>query len=153
MLYTLIAKEEVKMRNAWILAAVLLVSGCSHQVTLMERGGTMMGSGTVPGTLMNSGAIKINLAGEEYDGRWVLSKGGSFNLASMSGTAYGPGGVGSATAVGSGVNMNASGNGNILARSAAGKGLRCVFDYSGFSRTGIGLCQDDDGRLYDMQIN
>lgn len=137
------------MKRVLIAVSVLSLSGCALDVALMERGGPATGGGKVPYTMAKSGEITIALGGEEYAGRWVLAQGGSYSLASMSGASP----AGGMSAVGTGVNFDAAGNGNILARSASGKGLRCVFNYSGFSRTGTGLCQDDNGRLYDMQIH
>jgi len=137
------------MRRALVIACAVAMSGCALDVALMERGGPGTGQGHVPYTMAKSGEITIHLGDDEYAGRWVLSQGGSYSLASMGG-AVPAGGV---SAVGTGVNFDAAGNGNILARTATGKGLRCVFNYSGFSRTGMGVCQDDGGRLYDMQIH
>ena len=137
------------MEKVWIGVCVLLLSGCALDVALMERGGPRMGHGNVPYTMAKSGTITIHLGDDEYSGRWVLSQGGSYSLASMAGTTP----SGGMSAVGTGANFDAAGNGNILARTVSGKGLRCVFNYSGFSRTGTGVCQDDGGHLYDMQIH
>lgn len=43
--------------------------------------------------------------------------------------------------------LNRSGGGMV------GSSLRCSFTFSEFGRTGIGVCQDTAGQLYDMQIN
>lgn len=137
------------MKRIWIAACAMAMSGCALDVALMERGGPKTGQGHVPYTMAKSGAITIQLGDDEYTGRWILSQGGSYSLASMSGGTP----AGGVSAVGTGVNIDAAGNGNILARTTTGKGLRCVFNYSGFSRTGMGVCQDDSGRLYDMQIH
>ena len=141
------------MRIFYSALFVAVLSGCGHNVTLMERGGPAAGGGAIPYTMMNSGDITITIDGEPYSGRWVLSKGGSYSFGTAFGSSVGAGGASTGTAYGSGINMSASGNGNILARSEAGKGLRCIFNYSGMSRNGAGVCQDDDGRVYDMQIN
>lgn len=134
------------MRGLFVAVLTLAMTGCALDVVLMERGGTEMGRGSMSSWLSTSEEITIHLRGEEYKGRAVLSSGGSFNLASMSGPRNG-------MAVGSGVSFNTSGNGNILAKSASGKGLRCVFNYSQMSKSGTGVCQDDEARLYDMQIS
>lgn len=134
------------MKGVLIAVLALAMTGCALDVVLMERGGTETGRGSMSSMLSSSEEITIHLRGEEYKGRAVLASGGSFNLASMSGPRSG-------TAVGSGVSFDTSGNGNILAKSASGKGLRCVFNYSKMSKTGAGVCQDDEARLYDMQIS
>ena len=37
--------------------------------------------------------------------------------------------------------------------SADGTQLRCVSDWNAMSQTGIGVCQDSKGEVYDMQID
>jgi len=37
-------------------------------------------------------------------------------------------------------------------RNDAGQFIRCVFDFSGLTNTGIGECQRNDGRQYDLRI-
>jgi len=89
-------------------------------------------------------SVTVTLDNETYTGHYVYVQGGSFSL----GTAFGSG----QTVTGSAVGVSAVGNGNVLAQSADGHNLRCVFTFSGWSQQGTGACLTDAGALYDMQI-
>jgi hypothetical protein len=79
--------------------------------------------------------------GEEYIGK---TGGTSRAEGQLSGTAA----FGTAT----GVAVSAHGNGLINMRDMAGSYIRCVFSFNGLSNTGIGECQRNDGRQYDLRI-
>jgi hypothetical protein len=45
------------------------------------------------------------------------------------------------------------GGGNALLHAADGSGLRCQFNYNGLGSTGTGICTDDQGQQFDLQIS
>jgi hypothetical protein len=59
----------------------------------------------------------------------------------------------SATAIGTAFNAPTQGNGSVLLAAQDGTTLRCAFDYSQWSKTGIEECQDSTGEAYDLQID
>lgn len=122
-----------------ILAAML--SGCSYNLSLMARNSGKTGSGTAtrPGN-----DVTIVADGITYKGKFSYTTGGFVGTS----TAFAGSATGTATAFGA----SGQSNGNILARSDDGKGIRCQFNYSGWSSGGLGVCQDDGGTVYDLQI-
>jgi hypothetical protein len=91
-----------------------------------------------------SQSVTVKLDGRTYNGRYALVEGGSFALTSANG--------GGQKYDGTAVNVNALGNGNVLAQSADGHTLRCVFTFGDESRSGTGVCLTDAGAAYDLQI-
>jgi hypothetical protein len=109
-----------------------------------------MAMASVPARLGGSGEIEIALKGKQFRGRWVYSaQGGS--IAFGSATVFS--GTDTATAFGQTVAAPASGNGTVLASASDGSSLRCVFNYSEWTATGTGECQDNSGEIYDLQIH
>jgi hypothetical protein len=108
---------------------------------LMGRDGTIArGTATTAG--MGSGPIEVTLRGEVYKGRWVH---GNVGLGATSGFAGG-------TAFNAMTISSFGGSpGSALMSSDTGKTLRCQFTYGGMS--GMGLCEDSQGVLYDLQIS
>ncbi len=132
------------------IAVSALLCGCAATVTLVDRtdGQEYVGR-TIGGTATSEGKLSVLVQGSTYTGHWIYSaSGGGYSLGT--GVAFAPG----ATAVGtaSAVALSAQGNGLIDMRNEAGKFIRCVFSFNGFSNTGIGECQRNDGRLYDLRI-
>ena len=132
-----------------VLAATLLLSGCAHQLDLISRDN----SGNGIGNAQEIGKrIAINLNGRTYVGTYVYDGMKIINTtSSASATAYS--GSRSATAYGNGhssTHIPGSGNGRVLATSG-NDSIRCDFNYSG--GTGIGYCQDNSGREYDLLIH
>lgn len=133
------------MRTTTILfALVSLLSGCAHNLTLVGREGGLRGTGTAPASWGNSGRLSIDLADKTYSGKWVLASGSTGGLL----TTYGAAGVSTGTVVAAG-----TGVGNALLSAEDGSTLRCEFTYSEWSSTGIGICQDGAGKIYDLQID
>ncbi len=98
----------------------------------------------------HSGDISIQLAGKTYTGRWVYAPGGgSIGF----GTASAFSGTQSATATSTFVGLPTGGNGSVLASAPDGSTLRCAFEYSEWGSTGVGVCQDGKGEVYDLQID
>jgi hypothetical protein len=139
------------MRNFLLLAtAAIFLVGCSHSLYLVGRTSGAKGTAQIVTAGNKSGDVEISLAGKIYTGRWVYSPtGGSYS----SGTAFATSGPYSATATGSAVSLPMGGNGSILASASDGSALRCVFNYSEWGSTGTGMCQDNQGEVYDLQIS
>jgi hypothetical protein len=94
--------------------------------------------------------MALQLNGKAYSGRWLYMAGaGSAAITSVSATS-GPHVV---NATGTTLAMPTQGNGSIILTSPDGDVLRCVFDYSEWSNSGLGVCQDRAGEVYDIQIN
>jgi len=110
-----------------------------------------MGSSEVATGIGNRGGdIQVSLAGKIYSGTWVyVSAGGAVGFSN----AYATSGVATATAAGTMVALPTGGGGTILASAGDGSTLRCQFEYNQFGATGIGVCQDNNGVFYDLQIH
>ena len=128
-----------------IIAILLLLAlaGCAHKLTLMERGTGIISHGTVPGSWDNSGNLTIEIEGLVYTGTWVLSSGGGMSLMNT---------YGSQISTSVGFFSSGQGVGNAMLHAPDGSSLRCQFQYSDWTATGIGVCVSSDGRVFDMQI-
>jgi hypothetical protein len=120
-----------------------LLAGCGHNLMLMSREGSTTGQGVAHGS-GGKGELTIDLEGKHYTGRWVAFSGGSLGLLQT---------YGAHPVTGTAISTNAQSTGNALLKAEDGSGLRCEFQFSGWTNTGIGVCQADGGRLYDLQIN
>lgn len=131
------------MKACFLCCAALALQGCAvYDLSLMPRGPGLIAHGTAK---QIDKSVSVTLDGETYVGHYVYVQGGSFSL----GTAFG----GGQTATGSAIGVSAVGNGNVLAQSADGQhNLRCVFSFSGWTQQGTGVCLNDSGNAYDMQI-
>lgn len=132
-----------------LVATAILLSGCSHPLTLFARGGGVSGSGEANEI---GKKVTINIGTKVYTGTYVYD-GGAVIVGSSYGTATAFYGARSAMAYGSTSSTTyvpGSGNGKVLATSSSGDSIRCDFMYS--SGTGIGYCQDSAGQEYDLLI-
>ena len=139
------------MRNRGaILVAALALAGCAHTVYVTGRTTGVSGQTTItPGIGQTSGKIGLKIGGKAYAGRWVYMNGpGSVSI----GSAIAVSGATSASAFGTGVAAPMSGNGSIIMSAPGGGSFRCVFNYSQWSSSGVGECQDETGEIYDLQI-
>jgi hypothetical protein len=132
------------MKKVLLYAAIGLgLPGCAtYDLALMPRGPGPMAHGTAK---QIDKSVSITLGDETYSGRYVYVQGGSFSLA----TAF----IGGQVATGNAMGVSAVGNGNVLASSADGHNLRCVFTFSGWTQQGTGACLTDAGLVYDLQIS
>lgn len=129
------------MKKLLVLGALVLLSACTHRLELQQRGGSMHGFGTAK---ESDKSVVVTIGEKTYRGSYVFASGGSQGMlygANNRGKTVGM--FGSSTGVG---------GGSIIARSADGAGLRCQFQYSTTNSQGLGECQDDSGKLYDLQI-
>ncbi len=135
------------MKIFGLAAACLVLAGCSHSLALMERGGPRVASGT---SSVVGKKVEIQLDGKTYRGNYSLVKDGYSTFTNAQ--AYSSTGrfaYGSAQSYGS----SSMGTGNIIARSDDGSGIRCIFQFSSNSQSGMGECQDDKGGIWDLQIS
>jgi hypothetical protein len=134
------------------LASVVLV-GCTHTFNIYLTG---RASGITAQTEMlataghPSGDVAIVLKGKTYTGRWVYMSGtGTVGLS----TATVSSGLHTATGTGMAVGLPSGGNGIVDATASDGSSLHCAYQYSAWSRSGVGMCKGSDGEIYDLQIS
>lgn len=132
-----------------IVALAACLAGCSHQVYVVGRSTGATGATSVSGP-GSSGPISIALGGKTFIGRWVYTPGGGgVGFTQAAATTGGQTISGTATTF----SLPAGGPGSILASAPDGTSLRCSFQYSSWGGTGMGVCQDSAGEIYDLQIN
>ena len=135
------------------LAAAITLSACAqtHTVYVTNRTTGAGGQTTVTSTPGHpSGEMSLQLNGKTYSGRWLyMAGGGSVALSTVTATS----GAHVANATGTALAIPTQGNGTIILSAPDGDSLRCVFDYSQWSKSGVGVCQDKAGGLYDVQID
>lgn len=88
--------------------------------------------------------IVITGSDRTYTGHWTYIQGGSVSTGIAT--------TGSAIATGTAIGISLTGTGNIVASSNDGHHLHCAFNYSQLSDTGAGICENDEGITYDLQI-
>ena len=141
------------MREAiFVISSVFLLSGCvsSHEFYLMGRRSGVVGTATVPANGHRGGPITIAMGGKEYRGRWnLVETGGSAGF----GVVNGYSGSQQTTATGTFVGLPTGGNGSVMAGASDGSTLRCNFYFSEMNLKGSGVCQDNRGETYDLQVN
>lgn len=144
----------------------LLLAGCGsmppHNISLVPRDGQGVGgTGSVPETGARSGPLAINVDGKAYRGTWTfVPEDGSVTTTLLDplDTALAPGAVGGPAVVGVAreatvVNRPTRGVGVGHLRAADGSSLRCEFRYDTVAYTGLGACQTEAGKVYDLTIN
>lgn len=140
----------MRFKGLAVVTVLLSLTGCGHNFYLVGRSSGASGRAHIVTAGNHSGDIAIDLSGKTYTGRWVYAPGGG-SVGFGSATAFS--GTQTATATGTMIGLPAGGNGSILASTPDGSTLRCVFQYSEWGSTGVGLCQDNRGETYDLQIN
>jgi hypothetical protein len=131
---------------------LITLCGCvsSHDFYLVGRKSGVSGTATVPADGRHGGPIEITLGNKIYRGRWVyMETGGNADV----GLASGYSGGHTATATGAFLALPTGGNGTVVAAASDGSTLRCTFDFSEWNLKGIGVCQDSNGEIYDLQIS
>ena len=141
---------KMPQRSLLILLSSSLLFGCAHQLELFPRDGGKAGSGTA----QEAGKqISIYLDGVEYKGTYTFD-GGSTILTNSYGHATAYSGARTANVYGNSISTSyipGSGQGRLFAHSIDGKGLRCEFSYKNLS--GIGICEDNENKQYDLVIH
>ena len=140
------------MRHALTLAAALLLAGCAttYQLTVMPRDSGRTYSGTAENANGTEGPISITLEGKTYSGTWVQTA-PSYTSGFTTGFGFGWGRRGGGLGTSIVMENPQGGEAKALLTAPDGSGLRCDFR-SGPSLRGGGVCRDDKGREYDVQI-
>jgi hypothetical protein len=133
------------------LVAALALAGCatSYQISLMPRDSGKMYYGTADDNGNGEGRMAVTIEDKVYNGTWVATSPDRT-------TAYVSGGFGWGRRGGAGVggivtmDNPQGGEAKALLATSDGSGLRCDLR-SGQGRGG-GVCRDDRGREYDVQL-
>ena len=141
------------MRYA-ILVAALALAGCAttYQLSVMPRDSGRLYTGTAEETAGGGeGRISITIENKTYNGTWVQSAPERTNAWVTGGFGFGRrgwgwGGLGTMISI----DNPQGGEAKALLNAADGSGLRCDFK-SGEGRGG-GVCRDDRGKEYDVQL-
>lgn len=147
----------MKISQFLILISVAFISGCAAQLTFIDRTDGSIHLGTSGSTASSGGEANVTIAGVLYRGPWVYSaSGGGYSIGNAFGSAsvVRPGGTYTAFGAASSTAVIASAQGNELINLRADNGtfMRCVFSFNGLSSSGIGQCQRNDGREFDLTI-
>ena len=141
-------------RKTTALLVWIELTGCTHTLNVYLTGRTSGVTGKTDVLVMPghpSGDVSLTLKGKTYTGRWVyVSGGGSVGITSatvVSGAAH------TTTGTGMAVGLPSGGNGTMNLTAPDGSSVRCVYQYSEWSMSGVGVCQDSDGEMYDAQIS
>jgi len=140
------------MRNPIIIAAALALGGCttvSYQLSLMPRDSGKLYQGVAEGVSGGEGRVSITIEDKTYSGTWVAT------ISDRSyGYVWGGGyaGRGYYGGLGGSITMDnpQGGESKALLSAPDGSGLRC--DFRGTWGQGGGVCRDDRGREYDVQL-
>lgn len=134
-----------------LIAAALAAGGCAstYQITLMPRDSGKLYLGVAEDTGGSEGTMSVTIEGRTYSGTWV-------EVVPGRSTAYVTGGVGMrrhGLGLGSTFWMDNpyGGEAKALLRAPDGAGLRCDLRGGG-GRSGGGVCRDDRGMEYDVQV-
>ena len=138
------------MRTALITALALALTGCAttYELQLMPRDSGRMYQGSAEDNGNGEGRISIAIDDKAYNGTWVATAPERTSAYVSGGFGWGRRGGG----IGSIITMDnpQGGEAKALLTSSDGAGLRCDFR-SGQGRGG-GVCRDDRGREYDVQL-
>ncbi len=131
------------------LAAALMLGGCAstYHLTLMPRDSGKLYEGVARQTGDAEGTLSITIEGRTFTGTWVETAPGR-TTAWVSGA----GATRRSWLAGGTVTIDdpRGAEAKALLRSPDGAGLRC--DLRGGSRAGGGVCRDDKGLEYDVQV-
>ena len=139
--------------RSFILIAALALAGCAstYQLTVMPRDSGTIYTGVAEDNGNGEGRISITIDGKTYSGTWVETQPAQATGYVTGGLGWGwgwrgRGGLGTFITI-----DNPQGSeSKALLTAPDGSGLRCDFK-SGQGRGG-GVCRDDKGREYDVQV-
>ena len=134
-----------------LIVAALALSGCAttYQLSVMPRDSGKLYTGTAQEDVNGEGRIAIEIAGKRYTGTWVQSAPERTHGYMTGGVGFGRRGWGGLGGMFT-IDNPQGGEAKALLTAADGSGLRCDFR-TGFGR-GAGVCRDDAGKEYDVQI-
>jgi hypothetical protein len=134
-----------------LLLVVLLLSGCAVSSTFIDRStGTEYRGKTLGGTLSSLGELQAEIEGEAYQGSWVYMASGGSVIAGTGTTVTSSGSTafGSLSAFG----IPTGGKGTVNMKGEKGSLIRCVYEWNDWTSSGIGECERNDGRRYDLRL-
>lgn len=137
-----------------LVGMVLTLSGCAASLTFVDReNGSSYYGKTEGATINGNGEVSSEIDGIKYSGTWIYSaSGGGYSLSNSNATVSGSRGYASGFGSSTSLFSSAQGNGLINMKSTTGQFIRCVFNFNTLSNTGMGECQRNDGRLFDVQL-
>jgi hypothetical protein len=136
-------------RTTLILAALLAGCASNYSLTLMPRDSGQQYFGEAVSTGGDEADVTIAIGERTYKGTWVVSRPPPSTGFSVGG-AFGSYGRGIGTTVV--LDAQAGTDAKALLRAGDGSGLRCDFKGVHGAGGGGGTCQDDAGRVYDVQL-
>lgn len=128
--------------------AVLALAGCatSYELTVMPQDSGKLYSGTADENANGEGRISITIEGKTYSGTWIETQPSQTTGYVSGGFGFRRGGLGSFVMM-----DNPQGSeSKALLTAPDGSGLRC--DFKAGQGRGGGMCRDDKGRMYDVQV-
>ena len=141
------------MKTIAMAASVLLLAGCAstYELKVMPRDSGRIYTGTAQDTGRGEGSIGITIDSKTYNGTWTETQPSTSTAYVMGGFGWGRRGFGG---LGTFVTMDnpQGGEAKALLTASDGSGLRCDFKSGQENRVGGGVCKDDRGREYDVQI-
>jgi hypothetical protein len=148
------------LRPALALATLAALAGCAstYELTLMPRTSGKLYYGTaVEQSAGGEASITVDIDNKIYNGNWVPVSTGRTSGYVAGGFGWGWGGHGRYGGVGVStapvvVDNGEGASAKALLQAADGSGLRCDFRGLQPSSSAGGICQDDKGLLYDVQI-
>ncbi len=137
------------------LSVVLVLVGCAstYQLTLMPRTtGKLYYGEAVEESPGGPARVNITIEDKTYSGTWLAIAPDRNNGTVSAGFGFGSrrGGIGFGTPVV--VDTSNGGESKALLQAADGTGMRCDFKGTSSGRSGAGICTDDKGLIYDVQI-
>jgi len=133
------------------LACALALAGCAstYDLTLMPRDSGKTYAGTLAEVSRGEGRISVTIEGKAYTGTWVQSASTYSQGWITGGLSFGRRGWGG---LGTSIILDnpQGGEAKALLSAADGSGLRC--DFRSSHERGGGVCRDDKGKEYDVQI-
>ena len=144
------------MRYTTVLIAAAALSGCAttYHLSVMPRDSGRMYSGVVESSYGGEGRISITIEDKAYNGTWVQTSPDHTTGYVSGGVGYGWGGWGRGYGWGGmgivSMDNPYGGTAKALLSSSDGAGLRC--DFRSSQGLGGGVCRDDRGREYDVQL-
>jgi hypothetical protein len=138
--------------RSFILVAALALAGCAstYNLTVMPRDSGKLYTGTADDNGNGEGRISITIEDKTYSGTWVETQPSQTSGYVSGGVGYGRGwgwrgGAGFVT-----MDNPEGGAAKALLNAPDGSGLRC--DFRSGSGRGGGMCADDKGRVFDVQV-
>ncbi|HEX7403777.1 MAG TPA: hypothetical protein VF287_07175 [Usitatibacter sp.] len=128
--------------------AALALAGCatSYELTVMPQDSGKLYSGTADENANGEGRISITIEGKTYSGTWIETQSSQTTGYVTGGFGFRRGGLGSFVTM-----DNPQGSeSKALLTAPDGSGLRC--DFKAGQGRGGGMCRDDKGRMYDVQV-